>query len=287
MQHFLSVGSALGEGPVWDSASGTWLFVDITGGIVHRVDTHGRLLHSFEPGGEVSAVLPTDCGRLLLVGFDRLYLCEPDGSGLAQFGEVLESDPLVRMNDAKIDSRGRLWTGSRDKERMGRGRLYRIDGSGNVATMREGINVSNGLGWSPDDRSFYYIDSLTYSVRVFDFDAEAGELGESREFCTFDPSTGLPDGLSVDEHGHVWIAHFGSGSITRHSPTGEQVGMHHLPVPNVTSLAFGGVDGTDVLVTTARYRMTAEELDQCPDAGDLFWGNWGIRGVSTHPFLIL
>ncbi len=285
MQHFLSIGSALGEGPAWDAASGTWLFVDITAGLVHRLDSHGRLLHTFEPGGEVSAVLPTDCGRLLLVGFDRLYVCDADGSGVVQFGDRIEVDPLVRMNDAKVDSRGRLWVGSRDKERLGRACLYRVDAMGGATVMLEGINVSNGLGWSPDDRSFYYIDSLTYSVRVFDFDPSLGELGESREFCAFDPDTGLPDGLSVDEHGHVWVAHFGSGAITRHAPSGEQVGVYHLPVPNVTSLAFGGADGSDVLVTTARYRMSDDDLLQHPMAGDVFWGNGGIRGVPTHTFV--
>ncbi|MGI9137110.1 MAG: SMP-30/gluconolactonase/LRE family protein [Candidatus Nanopelagicales bacterium] len=286
MQQFLSIGSALGEGPTWEESSGTWLFVDITAAVVHRLGSDGRLLHSFEPGSEVSAVLPTSCGRLLLVGFDRLYVCEADGTDVRVFGDQLEADALVRMNDAKVDSRGRLWTGSRDKERAGRARLYRVDANGAATVMLEGVNVSNGLGWSPDDRSFYYIDSLTYSVRVFDFDSELGELGESREFCTFDPDTGLPDGLSVDEHGHVWVAHFGSGSVTRHAPSGDQVAVHHLPVPNVTSLAFGGTDGTDVIVTTARYRMSDDELGQYPMAGDVFWGNWGIRGLPTHAFIV-
>ena len=152
--------------------------------------------------------------------------------------------------------------------------------------MLEGVTVSNGLGWSPDDRSFYYIDSLTYAVRVFDYDAELGEISGGRLFCEFDPSTGLPDGLSVDDHGHVWIAHFGSSMITRHAPTGECVGEYRLPVPNVTSLAFGGAEGTEVLVTTARYRMTEAEVAGSPRSGDLFIDDWGVRGVPTHPFIV-
>ncbi|MEY4137426.1 MAG: hypothetical protein RL205_1554 [Actinomycetota bacterium] len=286
MRHLLTIGCSLGEGPSWDATTSTWLFVDITQALVHRLDPVSGELTSFTPGMECSAVVPTACGRLLLVGFDRLLLCDASGANIHDFGAPFETDPLIRMNDAKVDSRGRLWAGSRDKERAGRARLFRIDAEGTSTVMREGVNVSNGIGWSPDDATMYYIDSLTYSLRAFDFDPVAGELGASRELCSFDPSTGLPDGLSVDEAGIIWVAHFGSGTITGHTPAGEQVGVHQLPVPNVTSLAFGGAEGTEVLVTTARYRMAEAEIAGSPRSGDLFIDDWGVRGVPTHPFIV-
>jgi hypothetical protein len=152
--------------------------------------------------------------------------------------------------------------------------------------MLEGITISNGLGWSPDDRSFYYVDSLTYAVLVFDYDAELGTLANSREFVTFDPVSGVPDGLSVDEHGGVWVAHFGTGTISHHEPSGRVIAEHHFPAPNVTSLAFGGIDGTDVLVTTATYTMSEVELAQCPTAGDIFGGSFGLRGAPTNLFVV-
>jgi len=286
VERILELGAQIAEGPVWDSSTSTWLFVDITPGLVHRLDPASGSLSTFDVGQVVSAVLPTACGRLLLVSGHGLILCQADGSGQVPFGDRLESDESLILNDAKVDSRGRLWTGSRDRERSERGHLFRIDADGRATVMLEGVTVSNGLGWSPDDRAFYYIDSLAYSVRVFEFDAELGTIDNGREFCAFDPDTGLPDGLSVDEHGGVWIAHFGSGTVTRHDSSGAQVAVHHFPAPNVTSLAFGGPNGTDVLVTTGTYKMTESEIAHCPSAGDIFGGSWGVRGVPTHPFIV-
>ena len=286
MERILELGAHIAEGPVWDSSTSTWLFVDITAGLVHRLEPGSGDLVSFSVGQPVSAVVPTTCGRLLLVSVHGLILCGPDGTGQVAFGGLLETDPVLMLNDAKVDSRGRLWTGSRDGGRSNRGHLFRIDGDGRSTVMLEGVTVSNGLGWSPDDRFFYYIDSLTYAVRVFDFDVEVGEISNGREFCAFNPDSGLPDGLSVDEHGGVWVAHFGSGTITRHDPSGARVAEHHFPTPNVTSLAFGGPFGSDVLVTTAKYKMTEAELAHSPTAGDIFGGAWGVRGVPTHSFTV-
>ena len=286
MELALELGAEIAEGPVWDPATSTWLFVDITPGLVHRLDPRSGALSTFEVGQPVSAVLPTACGRLLLVSVHGLILSNSDGSGQVPFGDQLESLPELLLNDAKVDSRGRLWTGSRDRERAGRGHLFRVDADGHASTMLDGVIVSNGLGWSPDDRHFYYIDSLAYSLRVFDFDAESGEISNGRVLVDFDPATGLPDGMSVDERGDIWVAHFGSGTITHHAPTGEQLGVREFPAPNVTSLAFGGPAGDDVLVTTGKYKMTDEELAACPSAGHLFGGNWGVRGVPTHPFIV-
>lgn len=286
MRRILDLGAALGEGPVWDPVTSTWLLVDITAALVHRLDTQSGSLTSFTPGMECSAVVPTTDGRLLIVGFDRMLISAVDGSAIEDFGAPLESDPLVRMNDAKVDSRGRLWVGSRDKDRLGRGRLFRVDGHGHADVMLDGINVSNGIGWSPDDRTMYYIDSLSYVLRAFDFDPDSGTISNGRDLCAFDPATGLPDGLSVDMEGRIWVAHFGSGTVTGHAPTGELISIHEFPVPNVTSLAFGGPEGAEVLVTTARYRMSEDEIAAAPQSGDVFLGSWGVAGVPTYPFSI-
>lgn len=286
MECILPLGAQIAEGPVWDPTTSTWLFVDITPGLVHRFDSSSRELQTFEVGQPVSAVLPTACGRLLLVSVHGLILCNADGSGQVPFGDRLEVLPELLLNDAKVDSRGRLWTGSRDRDRAGRGHLFRVDIDGRATTMLGGVTVSNGLGWSPDDRSFYYIDSLAYSLRVFDFDAESGTIVNERVLVSFDPATGLPDGMSVDVNGDIWVAHFGSGTITRHAPTGEQLDVHEFSAPNVTSLAFGGPSGDDVLVTTGTYRMTEDELAACPHAGGIFGGSWGVPGIPTHPFIV-
>lgn len=284
MELVFDARARVAEGPVWDAGTHTWLFVDITPGTVFRFNPVTRQAQQFNAGQEVSAVLPMDDGRLLLVGRQRLVTCNADGSGISDFGPVLEPNPIVRMNDAKVDSRGRAWVGSRDTERGDRGRLFRIDSSGSPTVVLEGIIVSNGMGWSPDDTSFYFVDSLTYSIQTFTFDAETGSISGGRTLVEFDPESGLPDGLCVDAEGFLWLAHFGAGTITRHEPTGAVVQTLTVPVPIVTSMAFGGSDLRDLLITTGRYKMTDDEVLAHPGSGALFQHRPGVTGQETHLF---
>ena len=285
MQVIHAAAHAVAEAPVWDAASGTWLYVDIQDDRVFRLDPAVGSVTSFGVGQQLSAALPSYDGGLLLVGERGLLRCARDGSGLTAFGEPIEDASSLRLNDAKVDSRGRLWVGSRDAEKRPLGRLVRVDPDASVHVVLDGVAVSNGLGWSPDDRTFYWTDSGTRCVYAFDYDADSGDVRRRRVFAAF-PTDGpaLPDGLAVDADGHVWVAHFRSGRVTRHDPDGALVSEQQLPTPLVASLAFGGPDGGDLLVTTGRYRLDEWGPERYPLSGSIFHDRPGVVGVPTYLF---
>ena len=127
--------------------------------------------------------------------------------------------------------------------------------------------ISNGIGWSPDGTTMYYIDSTTQRIVEFDYDLDTGELGEQRLFAEIDPTDGLPDGLTVDAEGGVWVCLFGGGRIRRYLPDGTLDQEIMLPLTNPTCPAFGGADLGTLYITTARHRLTDEQLAREPLAG--------------------
>lgn len=279
-----SAGYALAEAPVWDAATGTWLLVDIVTGTVLRLDASGALISSFVVGQQISAAWPMRDGRVLIAGERRLYACAPDGSDLREFGPELVTQPDLQLNDGKADAGGRFWVGSRDRTRGNRGELFCVEPDGTSRTALSGIIVSNGLGWSPDGATFYYVDSLAYELRAYDFDVRTGDLGPARVLVAFKESDGLPDGLAVAADGVLHLAMFGGSCIRRITPAGEFLDSIAVPVPNVTSCAFGGLEGTDLLVTTGRYRMDEAGLEAFPDSGALYLLDGNVVGVPVGAF---
>ena len=130
----------------------------------------------------------------------------------------------------------------------------------------------------------YYIDSTTQRVVEFDYDLDSGELGQERLFAEIDPVDGLPDGLTVDADGCVWVCLFGGGRIRRYRPDGALDQEIVLPLTNPTCPAFGGADLRTLYVTTARHRLTEEQLIREPLAGALLQLDVGVTGLPAHRF---
>ena len=159
--------------------------------------------------------------------------------------------------------------------------LYRLDADLKVSRMVGDVTLSNGLGWSPDGRQMYYIDSVTQGVDVFDFDPADGSLGERRRLITIPPGEGLPDGMTVDAEGGLWIALHGSGSIRRYLPDGRVDRVVRVPPKMVTCCAFGGPDLTDLYITTMCLGLSEDGLRAQPLAGALFRCRPGVRGTPA------
>ena len=281
--------ATLGEGPVWDQRSGRLLWVDIREGAVHRFSPSDASDSVIDVGQPVSAVgLGAD---------DGLVLAIRDGFGLMRSGSDRVTDVIAveteiagnRMNDGRCDAAGRFWAGTmadRWESEPGAGALYRLErlGGSLVATkVLGGVTVSNGVDWTPDGRSMYYVDSATRRVDVFDFDVDTGSLSNRRVFAAVEAADGLPDGLVVDADGCVWVALIGGGRIRRYSPAARIDMEIRLPVTLVTSAAFGGPDLADLYITTARHRLTPEERDHQPHAGSLFACRPGPTGKAGPP----
>jgi sugar lactone lactonase YvrE len=268
--------ATLGEGPTWDAAAGRLIWIDILGSRVYTYDpdTGRRTVRVTDQ--HVGAARPRAGGGLVLNLRDGVGLTDPDGTFRWLHREPV---PGRRGNDAAVGPDGSLWAGTmRYDEAAGGGTLSRITADGLAGTVLDDVTISNGIGFSPDGRSMYYIDTPTRRIDVFHH--EAGRVTDRRRFTEIEEGAGLPDGLTVDADGCVWVALWDGGAVRRYTPDGELDRAIELPVPRVTACAFGGPDLTDLYITTARLGLTAPH----PVAGSLLVVPGAGKGLPQLAF---
>ncbi|MDO8212730.1 SMP-30/gluconolactonase/LRE family protein [Conexibacter sp. CPCC 206217] len=283
---FSPVTAELGEGPVWDSLRQRLVWVDIDGRQVHVTSGDGATTRSYATPAPVgAAALQHDDDRLLLalgVGFARLSL--HDGT-IAKLADAPGADPaLVRMNDAEVDPAGRWFAGTMGyDQRPGGGRLYRLDAGGAIATVLDAVTISNGLAWSADGGTLFYVDTPTRTIARFPFEIAGGTLGERVVHADTSALSGIPDGLTLDGDGNLWVA-FHNGWCVRcfSGAEGTLLEEVRLPVQKPTSVAFGGPDLRRLHVTSARKGLDAAALAAQPDAGRVLVFEPGVQGVPTR-----
>jgi sugar lactone lactonase YvrE len=289
-----------GEGPVWDADRQELLWVDITAGRLRRatVSPDGELdeLAVHEVGGTVGVAAPAADGGWLLGAGPGFTAVSADGevSVLVELaGEGGPEQPAggrpsgTRMNDGGCDRAGRFYAGTMAfDEHPGAGALYRVDLDGTVSTVLDGLTVSNGLGWSPDDRTVYLCDSGAAVVWAFDHDLASGAFGRRRVVLDFSdrPDEGVADGLTVDDEGCLWTALWGGGQVRRYSPDGELLAVVDVPASQTSSCAFAG-PGRDLLViSTSAHGLSDDDRAGQPDAGRLFTVRPGMTGPPAFPY---
>jgi sugar lactone lactonase YvrE len=280
----LEVHAQLGEGPVWDERSQKLSFVDI---VQHRVHTFSPATgehDTFEVQRPVGAVVLREDGGLVLAAHDAFFLVEADGSALEQFGEFRVDGETVRFNDGKVDPRGRFYAGTMHHRESGTfGTLYMLEPDGNVTVVLEEVGISNGLAWSADAKTLYYIDTPRHSVDAFDVDPESGSITNRRVLAEFPDCS--PDGMAIDDHGCLWVACWDGGRLERIDPAdGRRLAVVRVPASQVTSAAFGGPNLDDLYITTASLGLDARQLAAQPHAGDLFVTRPGVSGPPPHRF---
>jgi sugar lactone lactonase YvrE len=274
----------LGEGPFWDDLRGELVRVDISRGLVHGWNPSTGAAWQRERDGEVGAAIPRAgaTGLVLAVGH-RIVL--EDGERTRVLATAEQDVPGNRFNDCKCDPEGRLWAGTMSKERAPSvASLYRLVPGAEIERVISGTTISNGLGWSPAGDRMYFIDSPTHRIDVFDYDADSGEVAGRRAFAAIDPSDGLPDGMTVDAEGGVWVCLFGGGAVRRYREDGALDAVIPMPVTNPTSLAFGGPDLRTLYVTSARHGMSSEQLAAEPEAGAVLALEPGVAGLPGNRF---
>ncbi|MFF5973803.1 SMP-30/gluconolactonase/LRE family protein [Streptomyces sp. NPDC012769] len=253
--------AALGEGPTWDAAAARLIWVDVLGSRVHAYAPADGARTVTDTGQHVGAAKPRTGGGLVVNLRDGVGRYDTDGTFSWLHHEPV---PGRRGNDAAVAPDGSLWAGTmRYDERAGGGDLVRITPDGRVTPLLTGVTVSNGIGWSPDNRLAYYIDSPTR--RVDTLRVEDGRVVERRPFAAVAADAGFPDGLAVDAEGCVWVALWDGGRLHRYTPAGTLDRIVPLPVRRPTACAFGGPGLRDLYVTTARTGLTDPE----PLAGSL------------------
>jgi sugar lactone lactonase YvrE len=278
------VTAALGEGPYWVPEDDCLLWVDIEGARLHRTYFPAKETVTDSPG-PVSAAFPAVGGGILIAGGAALTLLFPAERGGQWVARTIADTPArdgIRFNDAGVDPAGRVWVGSMHMtEAEPLGELYRLDPGGRLNPVVKNVTVSNGLGWSPDGSRLYYADSPLGRVDVFDYDPATGEAFARRTFADLSAAEGVPDGLTVDADGCVWVAMWGGSALRRFTPDGEPDAVLPVPVSQPTSCAFGGPDLADLYITSARVGLTEDQLAAQPLAGRLLHVRPGPVGLPS------
>ena len=190
----------------------------------------------------------------------------------------------AEFNDGACDPAGRFWAGTTTPGyRPGAGALYRLDPDGTITTMLDGVTESNGIGWSLDGATMYFIDSGEREprIRAFGFDLAGGTLGGSRDLARFPAGGAVPDGLVVDAEDCLWVAMWGGAEVRRYAPDGELLAALPVPVSQPTCPAFGGPGLDDLYLTSAWEGMTASQRATEPLAGHVLHSRPGARGMDV------
>jgi len=278
--------AALGEGPAWDAAAGVLHWVDIPAGRLHRFDPASGEDEYLELGEPIGCAAPARAGGLVAALRSGFYHLHPPETGRT----LLARPPHVRgtrFNDGKCDPAGRFLAGTMDEaEQAANGCLYACEpGEGSLRLLLAGLRISNGLTWSPDYKTFYFIDTPTRLVCAYEYDLSSGAIANPRPVVRIPPGMGYPDGMTSDMDGGLWIALWGGGRVTRwDAHTGELTAEYALPASQVTSCIFGGEDLGDLYITTARRGLDAAERTRQPLAGGLFRLRTGLSGMPTFEF---
>jgi sugar lactone lactonase YvrE len=194
-----------------------------------------------------------------------------------------EPDGFV-MNDGACDVFGRFWAGTASSDGRPTAGLYRFAADGTVTRMIDGVRMSNGIGWSPDDRLMYYVDSRAQGLDVFDFHAEDGTISRRRRLVTIDADLGIPDGLTVDAEGCIWLALWGPGLVRRYTPHGDLDREVVVPASQTTSCTFGGTALDILFITSARVGLTGQQGAEHPHAGAVFAIKPGVAGLPPSGY---
>jgi sugar lactone lactonase YvrE len=275
----------LGEGPLWWAERETLLFVDIKRPAILSWSTNG-VTASYPMPMEIGCITLRRHSGLAAMLRDGLAFVDLSPLAISLVLEIERELPDNRFNDGKCDPQGRLWSASMDdRVKDPTGAIWRISGDLSASRMEEsGHIVGNGFGWSPDGATMYFTDSEARVIFAYAFDGATGALGARRVFATVPADAGYPDGLTVDEEGGVWSAHWDGGRITRYRPDGSIDRVILMPVPRPTSLAFGGDGLGRLFVTSASIGLSADALAEAPLSGALFEVDAGVRGRPEARF---
>lgn len=270
--------SLLGEGVTWDAATSTLLWLDIDGRLLHRLYSDGRH-EEVAVSSPTSVVVPTSTGELLAVSGLEVGILNKSGA-IEEVLAELPPDGDGRANDGRCDPSGRLWIGTVDRSGEHRAGVFCVDDSGSVRRVRSGRALSNGIDWSPDGSKCYHVDSLHRTVDELTLD-DTGLPVSERTLATFDV---LPDGVSVDVEGGIWVALWDGGGVVRLNPSGDIDARIDVPGGWITSCAFGDDDLGTLYITSATVDLDAARREAHPLAGSLFACRPGVSGRGYTSF---
>ena len=282
----LDAQAALGEGALWDARRQVLYWVDILGKSLHVFDPGTGNDRQIDVGQAIGTVVARRQGGVMVAVYDGFAALDLATGKLDVIADPEADLPDTRFNDGKCDPAGRFWAGTMSLKGVKQaGSLYCLDVDHSVRRMVTGVTTSNGIVWTSDRRTMYYIDTPTREVAAFDYDDATGNITNRRVACRFTEEQGSPDGMTIDAEDKLWIAHWDGWQVSRWDPrTGQMLGSIAVPVARVTSCAFGGPDLATLYITTARPAANDPRRAEQPQAGGLFAIQPGVQGVPATEY---
>ncbi len=279
------INSKLGEGANWNYRSQELYWVDIEGQLLHIYDPKTKINRTLSTPSRIGTVVPSSENEAIIALEDGIYKINTVSGVISLLSDIEANMPENRFNDGKCDPNGNLWVGSMHLEQTeANANLYKIESDGKTTKMLDSITISNGIVWTSDKKTMYYIDTPTNKIMAFDFDLTNSTISNKRVAVEVSETIGYPDGMAIDEEDMLWVGLWNGNAVARFDPeTGKLISKIEVPAHNVTSCSFGG-ENLDVLyITTARVDMTDAELKEYPLAGSIFKVVPGVKGVK-NPF---
>ena len=276
----------LGEGPVWHDERQSLLWVDIEGQFIHELKWPGKEVEMWQMPQRIGMLAVENKNEVMVALQHGLAKFNLETKELEWVSEIEKDINTNRPNDGKCDVKGRLWLGTMDLEcNKDSGSLYCIEKDLSVTQKLTGLTISNGLAWSLDGKRLYFIDSSTYKIECYLFNADMGTIAFEKTVINVPVNMGMPDGMTIDEEGMLWIAHWNGFAVYRWNPyTGGLLDKIPLPVPQVTSCTFGGENLDVLFITTAKVGLNEEQLLQYPLSGHVFVAQPGVKGSVANKF---
>lgn len=277
----------LGEGPIWDTKLQAICWIDILNGEIHEYSPKNKAFNTIYTHQMIGAIAFCKNGGFIAALKDGFGYINRASGYIEMIADPEAHLPNNRFNDGKCDPLGRFWAGSMAlQESPECGSLYAMEENLSITKKIENITISNGMAWDMKRGVFYYIDTPSLEVSGFDYDILTGSIINKRTVIKVPKAEGSPDGMTIDNEGMLWIAHWGGGQIVRWNPdNGKKLAQIRMPVPNVTSCTFGGSELDDLYITSAKEAVSKDGNMNESLAGSLFViRKIGYKGLESYEF---
>ena len=300
--------SELGESPFWHPDERRLYWIDIPGQLIHRLDAATGVTQSWPMPSEPGSMAPArdaqgHASGLVIALRDGVYRAREWGGPLQLLAKATHDTATTRFNDGKADPCGRFWAGTMYEPRdVASAQLFSIDcrnaQASGLTLKADRATIANGLAWSPDTATLYWADTVSHTIRAWDWDSQTSAMSRERIFKQWpgkpagwvagQPGTlrygGRPDGAAVDVQGNYYVAMFEGGKVLKISPAGDVLQDITVPALCPTMPCFGGEDLKTLYLTTARYKRSAAELQTWPDSGCVFSMPVDVPGLPVNFF---
>jgi sugar lactone lactonase YvrE len=278
----------LAEGPLWHAERKSFFWVDIDGKKIQEYSWPDGKTNEWQLDYRVSLVVQpaNENNTLVLAVQGGIASFDLETGTFTWLVDIEKEFTMHRTNDGSCDAAGRLWIGTMHSEfEKEKGALYSLEHDLTLTKRLNSVSIPNGIAWSRDGNRMYFTDTPTQTIQSFLFDVASGELKFEKLAITIDKKNGSPDGMCMDEEGMLWIAQWDGFGVYRWNPqTGKMLDKIELPVPQVSSCAFGGENMDQLFITTARENMSEEKIAKYPLSGNVFIAKPGVKGMPVHKF---